>query len=709
MHASRLLVGASVPVGLEALRQFLDLKLGEIALFTLPDDLDEALAVARFCRERRIYFMLSELMRRGSGERWRCPSLTRADFDRVVAAGGEFYLGRYTIGEAGGIMYWPQEYTIGRAVGNYANLPPAADVRDARDRYVQYLKQYIDCERAEVGGGRLLNVDSSMLFHYQAEAGLDDLCLEMMPGDPNRMLPAIRGCARAWDKFWGVHIAIGCYGGFEFDDLWLKRWRQSLYACHLAGAEFIFPESGYYGFSYGKTVFDFHHPVMQAARRHLREYYRFTRIHTRPERGPEAPLALAFGQYDGCPGLWNPYAWGQYEQGDAWKNGPAEKSWDLTRVLTTRENPYSEVYLGAHSFSGHPPCGQYDIVPVAAGLEALRQYKSLVFLGYNLMDEAQYETLITYVEEGGELLMWLPHCTTDPRRGAPVRLFNDGDLSALFGVTVVGRLPKAVRGVKALPNGTLPLPGRGLRRDPVMMGDLTPARLEITSASAVLCAGFTGHHAVTEEDLLASPALVEHALGKGKARLVTAFEYPGDDGMRPFAEHLLRIVSLAAQGDIRLLAADAVSSAVYQRADGVTVIYALNSEFDVSQNIRIWRRGAVTPEYAVAPSSLAVFYLAEDLLLHPSGPESDVYPEEAASVGLRAFRVPGLADQAVACHNSSECAARVCVNGQEFDVPPQSSVAVQCRRLVIPGREEFYAPDYLDEPWLEVKNTRLPY
>ena len=708
MHASRLLVGASIPTGVEAVRQFLDLKLGEIALCTLPDDAAEAQAVARFCRENRIYFMVGELMRRGSGERWHCPNLTRADFDRVMAEAGEYYLGRYTIGEAGGIMYWPQEYTIGRAVGNYANLPPASDVRDAHDKYVRYLKHYIDYERAEVGAGRLLNVDSSMLFHYQAEAGLDDLCLEMFPGDPGRMLPAIRGCARAWDKFWGVHIAIGCYGGFEFDDLWLKRWRQSLYLCHLAGAEFIFPESGYYGFKYGKMVFDFHHPVMQAARRHLREYYRFTRIHTRPERGPETRLAIAFGQEDGCPGLWNPYAWGQYEQGDEWKNGPAEKSWDLTRVLTTRENPYSEVYLGAHSFSGHPPCGQYDIVPVAAGLEALRQYKSLVFLGFNLMAEAQYETLVTYVEEGGELLMWLPHCTTDPRRGAPVRLFHDGDLSALFGVKVVGRLPKAVRGVKALPNGTLPQPGRGLRRDPVMMGDLTPARLEITSASAVLCAGFTGHHAVTEEDMLASPALIEHALGKGKARLVTAFEYPGDDGMRPFAEHLLRIVSLAAQDDIRLLAADSVSSAVYQRADGVTVVYALNTEFDVSQNVRVWRPDGISAEYAVAPSSLAVFYLAGDLLLHPSGPESDVYPEDGPA-GVRAFRVPGLVDQTVACHNFDDGAVRVRLNGQDVEVPPHSAVAAPCRRLVIPGREEFYAADYLEEPWVDVKNTRLPY
>ncbi len=708
MHASRLLVGASIPTGVEALRQFQQLKLGEIALCTLPDDAAEAQAVARFCRENRIYFMVGELMRRGSAERWHCPNLTRADFDQVIAEAGEYYLGRYTIGEAGGIMYWPQEYTIGRAVGNYVNLPPASDVRDAHDKYVQYLKHYIDYERAEVGAGRLLNVDSSMLFHYQAEAGLDDLCLEMFPGDPNRMLPAIRGCARAWDKFWGVHIAIGCYGGFEFDDLWLKRWRQSLYLCHLAGAEFIFPESGYYGFKYGKMVFDFHHPVMQAARRHLREYYRFTRIHTRPERGPETRLAIAFGQEDGCPGLWNPYAWGQYEQGDEWKNGPAEKSWDLTRVLTTRENPYSEVYLGAHSFSGHPPCGQYDIVPVAAGLETLRHYQSLVFLGYNLMDQAQYETLIAYVEAGGELLMWLPHCTTDPRRGAPVRLFRDGDLSTLFGVKVVGRLPTAVRGVKALPNGTLPLPGRGLRRDPVMMGDLTPARLEFTSANAVLCAGFTGHHAVTEDDMLASPALVEHALGKGMARLVTAFEYPGDDGMRPFAEHLLRIVSLAAQDDIRLLAADSVTSAVYQRADGVAVIYALNTEFDVSQNVRVWRPDGISAEYAVAPSSLAVFYLAGDLLLHPSGPESDVYPEEGPA-GVKAFRVPGLADQTVACHNFGAGAVRVRLNGQDVEVPPHSAVAAPCRRLVLPGREEFYAADYLEEPWVDVKNTRLPY
>ena len=56
----------------------------------------------------------------------------------------------------------------------------------------------------------------------------------------------------------------------------------------------------------------------------------------------------------------------------------------MTDVLTTRENPYSELQLGENSFSGNPPYGQYDILPAEAPLEVMQQYSDIVFLGYNL-------------------------------------------------------------------------------------------------------------------------------------------------------------------------------------------------------------------------------------------------------------------------------------------------------------------------------------
>ncbi len=703
MQARKLLIGASIPVGLVAIEQFIQLKLGEIVLLTLPDDRDEAIRLMQYCREKKIYVMISELQRRGDNRRWRCPSLSKADVDAASAAGGEYYLGRYCIGEAGGVLYWPRSYTIDRKVNNYENLPPVTGSREAAEKYVEYLREFIEYERREVGSGRLLNVDSSMMFKYQMQAGIDDLCLEMLPGDPHRMLPAIRGCAKSDSRFWGVHIAFGCYGGFEFDQLWLKRWRQSLYFSFLAGAEFIFPESGYYSFHYDNKSFDFHHPVMAEARRILREFYRFGKIHYRPSDGPEVRLGIISGQYDGCPGLWNPYFWGQYQQGEEWKDSAAERSWQLTEVLTTRENPYSELYLGEHSFSGNPPCGQYDIVPAEAALEVLQQYPYLVFLGWNLMDEALHDKLLAYVRAGGELLLWLPHCNVNDQRGGPIKLFRDGDLRELFGVRIVGQRGPEVTGVKTLPGGTLPLPVRNVRRDPVLMGNVSPAVVEICSDAVQVCASFSDEHGDTVEQLQASPALIEHRLGQGKARLVTAFDYPGSDGMRPLAEHLLRVTALAGQGELRLLCSDAVRYSFCRQHDGLQIIYALNSEFDLSQNLRIWLGGEVSPEFSLPPSELGIFYLLDRVLLHPLDKNCQVRREGSALI------VYSLNTQGMAMVNLGQTDAVLTLNGESCHLSPgefrQVTVLAQCE----PGKEEFSAEDYLQEPYLTVIDTKLPY
>ena len=707
MSNRKLLVGASIPTGLKAVKDFEAMKLGEIVLMTLPDDAAQAAEVMRYCRERGIYVMLGEIVHRGGDERWRYFNMGKEELNKVFAEAGDYYLGRYTIGEAGGIMYWPKEYTIKRAVHNYTNLPPAKDVRDAKQKYIDYLKGYIDREERDIANGPLLNVDSSMLFKYQAEAGIDHLTLEMFPGSPLRMFPAIRGCARAMDKYWGVHIAIGCYGGFAIDGLWMKRWRQSLYLSYLVGCEFIFPESGYYSFGYqsreGAKSFPFDCKEMKQARAELREFVRFHKIHPRPSNSPRVKMAVIYGMYDGCPGLWNKYAWGQYESGNQWKDSDAERSWEMTDVLTTRENPYSELQLGENSFSGNPPYGQYDILPAEAPLEVMQQYSEIVFLGYNLMDATLYAKLVAYVKAGGNLLMWLPHCNVNPVRGGDIQLFNNGDLSELFGAKITGRLEPNVVGVKAIGNGVLPIAYRGIKRDPVMIGDITCAMVELTSKDAIITAGFTGVHGATVELLEATPALIEHSLGKGKARLVPAFDYPGAPGMRPWAEHLLRNISLSAQGDIRLLSSDSVRYAVYDAA-GYSVLYALNTEFDVTQSVKVVVDGATAPEATIPASSMGVFFIRNGLVIHPELKETAV-----VSWDDTACTFVSLAEQKLTIANTTAKEATLTLNGAKVTIPANGVATVDCAEAHGNLPADLFAKDYMVEPPLVVTDTRLPY
>lgn len=62
--ASLPLVGASLGPGIGPLRDFRKLKLGNVVLVWLPDDKQDARQVARYCREHKIYLMLSEIVHR---------------------------------------------------------------------------------------------------------------------------------------------------------------------------------------------------------------------------------------------------------------------------------------------------------------------------------------------------------------------------------------------------------------------------------------------------------------------------------------------------------------------------------------------------------------------------------------------------------------------------------------------------------------------
>ena len=59
-------VGVSVAPGVDGVKSLLSLKLGSVILTKLPLNKDEALAVANFCREHKVYFIFSELLWRGT-------------------------------------------------------------------------------------------------------------------------------------------------------------------------------------------------------------------------------------------------------------------------------------------------------------------------------------------------------------------------------------------------------------------------------------------------------------------------------------------------------------------------------------------------------------------------------------------------------------------------------------------------------------------
>ena len=206
------LVGASIGIGTEPLENFIRLNLGNVVLTSLPDNREEAAEVLRLCRKNRIYIMLSELVHRHNHERWHSPSLDKKTLEELLPLAGEYFLGRYAIGESGGILYWPKFYTVDEGVHAYRSMPGAANDAEARKNYVDYLKKELAFERNKVCCCKLYNVDSSIVFATHSEAGIDGQCLELLPGDPLITFSAVRGAARAAGQNWGVHIAQMYYG-----------------------------------------------------------------------------------------------------------------------------------------------------------------------------------------------------------------------------------------------------------------------------------------------------------------------------------------------------------------------------------------------------------------------------------------------------------------------------------------------------------------
>jgi hypothetical protein len=639
---------------------------------------------------------------------------SKADINEVIDAAGKYYGGRFTVGEAGGVLYWPKAYLIGRRVGEYARLAPVRTLAQARDEYVRYVKQFIDYERREIGKGPLLDVDSALVFKYHAQAGIDTLCLESMPGDPHLMHAAIRGAAKAYGKSWGTHIAMACYGGVHFDALWLKRWKTALYHAYLSGADFIWPESGHY--AYGQQTgrkYPFHSDEMKRSRRVLRACYQFSRVHRRPGKGPTVTLGVVHGNLDGAPGLWNRYVWGQFI-GNKWKEGPAERGWGLVDKFHRKEDWPKESVQGERDFSGNPPYGQYDVVPVEAPLSVLKSYRCLIFLAWNTMTDAIYEKLKRYVKAGGRLIMYLPHLSTESDRAKPVKLYRHGDFRDLFGVRIAGRGEKDVRGFKCMARSSVSayrFPFWRINTDPRFLGEFTPSRVRLEGARVI--SGHDDIYRTTPDQLARQPILTEHALGRGKAFLVSAWEYPADEGLLPFTENLLRAVLAGEQGRIRLLGSDRVRYAVYQGAHPatrrkVTVVYLLNTDPDCESTARLQINGRLTGAFEIPANQLRLAYVLQRLVLLPETPLVDLKLWSLCRDGSRIEFFSARA-QGIEVHNVGQVAQRFSLNGSSGSLKPGECRTFRVRRAVDAARREFFDPDFLEEPMVRPSSTKLPY
>ena len=549
----------------------------------------------------------------------------KAEIAKISEAGGEYFGGLSMLHEYGGLVYWPREYltpsshdSVDGREGCYRYPDEAGDLVEAKENYLRNLRKVV-AKNKSISESPTILICSSMLHKYHLEGGIDTPGLEIFPGDVYMSIAALRGAARAYGREFGAFSAMICQGGcYSIEELWFKKHKLSLYYSYMAGADIVATQYGAFGLKVRRTGQSFG-VKSRRVREHVKtamDFFEFCKTHPRPKGGPKISLGILHGNLDGNAGLWIPWVWGQRGDEADWKHGDPERGWNYLDQLHKREPWYRRSLEGHNDFSGNPPDGQYDIVPVEADLGALSRYRCLVMLGWNTMTPEIYDKLKAYVAAGGHLIMAVPLLSTQTRRSDPIKLLNDGDFRDLFGVVVKGKGVEVTAGHKFIAESSIKgyqFPQWGTH-DPVLInGEYPLAEIEVHEAK-VLCQSKGTYH--TPDIYPTGPVLVENRIGKGTALLITSWCYPGSKEMELFVRELLKDISAGEQGRIKLSGSDMIRYAVYEE-DGLTTIYLLNTDYEAPASTNLWIGKKVVSNVTIDSCEMRIAYLRKACLCIP--------------------------------------------------------------------------------------------
>ena len=280
---------------------------------------------------------------------------------------------------------------------------------------------------------------------------------------------------------------------------------------------------------------DFRSPVVTKYRQVMSDFWDFVKQNPAPKGQPEAVIALAKGNLDVA-------SHGTSESDTVvgaeklvvkdhhWKVGAPEKSRQLANEIFYPKP--ANVKPNRNLFFSATPYGQVDVVSFAKdNITAdflVRNYKAVVFSGWNTCTPKQYRVLCDYVTRGGKLCLGLAHLSTNVRRNydyfTQEELINGGDFSELCGLKVKGKGAPFwwATGPAGKPNAL----GLVAHRRYGIMG-LPMADLEFTGK-------MEDYEVLSEDDEAVRPVIVRCKSGKGEVYFLNVWHYPfeanRDDG-----------------------------------------------------------------------------------------------------------------------------------------------------------------------------------
>jgi len=530
---------------------------------------------------------------------------------RLREAGrGRYFLGN-SLGEFASYLY--QSAASATACG----VPQGGDLEACRDWFVSdYIGNGVRGYRPSYE--RVFSTSGSALGAYELEGGVDVMASELYAIGAANLAYAtaeMRGAARRWKPaYWGGWLAHEWQTGaipYSAEEKF-PLLRAGLYQQYLMGTSLIVLESGtqttqagVYTAGSGKRNFGFSEAPPNRYRAEMRDFFRFVRERPRAAGLPDVRLALALGHCDAYVGIfldWLPQ-WAQFETAkkDAnWLYGTPERTWEIAQDLFFPRPAATGKYRNA--WLAGSPFGQVDICAIdrLTTPQDLSAYRALAFAGWNSMTDEIAGALRGYLNQGGKVLLALPHLSTRLDRAyrdyGVADLLGRGDLSRLIPVIVKGR--KAAAGPVAFPGAGFRAPAAGTLRS--LDGEAV-ADVALGDGVRVVCADAAG-----------APLAVRFAQGRGEIVLLLAWEYPGKPSLARLYAHLLGEWASEERGDVFITErgedvprAGGPNTAFISYAAYADAVYLLNVDTREPHTVRLHRGGRAT-DVALGPVEFRV-------------------------------------------------------------------------------------------------------
>ena len=501
--------------------------------------------------------------------------------------------------------YFGWDKSLGRAP-----LPYAENVSDAREKFVSYVKGLTDYNKS-IGLDKSLVVESTAPMAYCLEGGIGIPVLELMPGDPEKLVPFARGAAISYEReMWGTYIAHEWYGGFRHYDALKRKRLDVLYKyLYMQGSNIAVLESGDSEIvSYGYNV-TYDDPLCREYRDTVRNFYDFTQKNPRPSNGPYTKVAFIYGEDDAYTEFLGGVAFEQFDR-EEWAKSDEERSWRILSEIYRSpdwQDPLAYASEDGYDLNAAPAYGTYDVLAASTPLDVLKNYSYLIFVGHNTMNAELYSKLTDYVSGGGILLMGASHLSVNTVRGGDPMYLNGGDFSTLFGCRITGRT-RECHGLKYELDSAISgfsYPGTVNKwHDPLFFEGITDyATVELTTGvvKAELYSSFN------DKCPIGVPVVIENKLGDGVAIFLTHEKYPGNSVVYPVYRNLVKMLlsHSHANAKIKVTGSDKVRFSLFYEEDGEETLYLLNTAYDAESTVNvIW--GDKMEKITLAPAELYI-------------------------------------------------------------------------------------------------------